>query len=121
MIAQFIRFCGAGLCGFVIDVGVFTLLVRYGFSAFAALCVSYPCGMFINFFLCWQFVFAARCTMLQAFSRYAAIALFVFFANQLVLPITTGYFPTTPSLARMSAAGCISVAQYLALKIVAFG
>lgn len=121
MIAQFIRFCGAGLCGFAIDVGIFTLLINYGLSAFIALCISYPCGMLVNFFLCWQFVFATQCTVLKAFSRYVAVALLVFAANQCVLPIMIGYFPAEPSLARMSAAGVISFAQYFALKIVAFG
>ena len=97
-----------------------TALMRYGLSAFAALCVSYPCGMIVNFFFCWQFVFAPQCTAVRAFSRYVAIALVVFGANQWLLPLTLRYIATSPSLARVAAAALVSVAQYLALKTIAF-
>jgi putative flippase GtrA len=119
---QFIRFCGAGLCGFALDVSLFTLMVRGGFSSSAALSVSYPCGMLINFFFCWRFVFGAHAaSFISTFFRYLAIAVLVFCANQLLIPLISGYFPSNPSLARMGAAAVVSFAQYGALKIIAFG
>lgn len=77
--------------------------------------------MIINFFFCWNFVFISHSTLPKALFRYSAIAVIIFSANQWLLPVAVWFFPANPSLARMAAAATVSVFQYFALKVVAFG
>ena len=121
MILQFIQFCGAGLCGFGIDVLIFTILINGGLSAALALALSYPCGTTTNFLLCKRYVFSSNRTMGNLAIRYGGVALLVFCANQALLPSMVYFFPQSPSMVRISAAAAVSILQYFLLRFGAFG
>jgi len=86
-----------------------------------SLCISYTCGIVVNFLLTKYAVFNnSELTGIKQFRRFALIAFLGFFANYGLLRLFVEVFGIYPTLSRIMAALSLGVASYYIHKMFTF-
>ncbi len=126
-------FLSAGIATLV-DVLIYFAVINYifhyqrvkinGYSASAhnfSLCISYSCGVVINFLLNKYAVFSeSNIAGRKQFRRFALIAFLGFFANYSLLRLFVEVFGFYPTPSRIASALSLGVASYYVHKLFTF-
>jgi putative flippase GtrA len=117
---QFVAYLFTGGLATVIDVFVFSLLVKSGMWYFLALCISSFFGLTTNFLLSRRFVFGVYWkNALAQFGVFAVVAINGFFANLGILQLLMelGWDAT---LARLVSAASVALINFAGHKLYSF-
>lgn len=126
-------FLSAGVAT-LIDVIIYFVTITYivehqriyfgSYSASAhtfSLCISYSCGVVVNFLLTKYAVFSeSNLTSRKQFSRFATIAFLGFFANYGLLRLFVEIFEFYPTVSRIASALSLGIASYYVHKQFTF-
>lgn len=126
-------FLSAGIAT-LIDVIIYFLIINYiidhqrvyisEYSASAhtfSLCISYSCGVVVNFILTKYAVFSeSEVAGRRQFRRFALIAFLGFFANYGLLRVFVEIFGLYPTISRIISALSLGVASYYIHKLFTF-
>ncbi len=95
----FAKFCVVGACGVVVNLGIFTLLYRYGLNKFAASPVAIECSIVSNFLMnnAWTFSGRNRAdTFLTRAVKFNAVSLTALAVSYSVFVVLCLLFPAVP-------------------------
>lgn len=121
---ELIRYMLVGAAGVTLDALIFYFLTNvYGFSYYPAFFVAFPCGVLVNFLLCNKYVFSRRAlsfwrSVIRHYS--ASIGGFVMQFSLFFCLMSWIQFPY-PLVARLIAATCTFLLNFLIIKRFVFG
>jgi protoporphyrinogen oxidase/putative flippase GtrA len=105
----------------IIDVGVFSILIKSGLWYVYALCISYFLGLSTNFFLSRQFVFRVYWqNWLIQYLVFGTVALNSLLANLGLLQLLVNDLRWDATIARIVSAGCVALLSFAGHKLYSF-
>lgn len=118
---QFVGYLFTGGCATVVDVFVFSILVKSGIWYVLALCISRFFGLTTNFLLTRRFVFNVyAANPLVQYCIFAIVAINGFFANLGLLQLLMNELHLDATLARLVSAACIAMINFAGHKLYSF-
>ncbi len=106
----------------IVDVLVFSMLIKSGLWYVFALCISYFLGLTTNFWLSRRFVFGIywRNWLIQ-YTVFATVALNSLLANLGLLQLLVNDLRWDATFARLVSAGCVALLSFAGHKMYSFG
>jgi protoporphyrinogen oxidase/putative flippase GtrA len=121
LLRQFGGYLLTGGTATVVDVLVFSTLIRSGFWYVFALCISYFLGLTTNFWLSRRFVFGVYWeNSLTQYAVFAAVALNSLLANLGLLKLLIEDMGWEAVVARLVSAACVAVLSFTGHKLYSF-
>ena len=122
LLKQFTGYIFAGGTATIVDVVIFSLLVRYGLWFVSALCISYFLGLSVNFLLSRRFVFGVYWkNWLVQYTVFATVALNSLLANLGLLQLLINDIHWDATSSRLVSAGCVAILSFTGHKLYSFG
>lgn len=121
ILKEFGSYIFTGGAATVIDVFVFSALVKSGWWSVSALCVSYFLGLTTNFWLSRRYVFGVYWgNWLMQYIVFAAVALNSLLANLGLLQLLSNDLRWDATTARLCSAACVALLSFTGHKLYSF-
>lgn len=121
---KFWRYIVVGGFATSIDIMIFFLLTTvFAVPRYPAFFISFPCGVLVNFILCNKYVFKERVLSLwRSLIRHYAASITGFFMQLLLFFVIVTIFESLSLvIARLFAATCTFIVNFLVIKKFVFG
>lgn len=118
---QFIAYLFTGGTATVVDVFVFSILVKSGLWYISALCISWFFGLTTNFLLSRRFVFGVYWqNRLAQFTVFTVVGLISLLANLGLMQLLINELRWDATVARLVSAGCVALLSFAGHKLYSF-
>lgn len=118
---QFISYLFTGGSATIVDVLVFSILVKSGLWYVTALCISWFFGLSTNFWLSRRFVFGVYwMNRVGQFAVFTVVGLIGLLANLGLLQLLINELHWDATLSRLVSAGCVAVLSFVGHKLYSF-
>lgn len=118
---EFVRYLFTGGSALLVDVFVFSILVKSGLWYVFALCISWAFGLTTNFLLTRRFVFNVYWdNWLAQYLAFTTVALNSLLANLGLLQLMINELRWDATTARIISAACVAILSFTGLKLYSF-